>query len=39
VKERGLALGPSSGGGFATVAQIADPDGNIVTFAEPGPDA
>jgi hypothetical protein len=36
---RGLKLGPSSGGDFAKVAQIEDPDGNIVTFAEPGPAA
>jgi uncharacterized protein YndB with AHSA1/START domain/predicted enzyme related to lactoylglutathione lyase len=33
---RGLALGTSSAGDFATVAQIADPDGNIITFAQPG---
>jgi predicted enzyme related to lactoylglutathione lyase len=35
--QRGLALGPSSGGEFARIAQIEDPDGNLVTFAEPGP--
>lgn len=37
--ERGLRLGEASGGDFATVAQITDLDGNVVTFAEPGPKA
>jgi predicted enzyme related to lactoylglutathione lyase len=39
LEERGLRLGEASSGDFATVAQITDPDGNIVTFAEPGPSA
>ena len=37
MQTRHLALGPASGGDFATVAQIQDPDGNRITFAEPGP--
>jgi hypothetical protein len=32
---RDLVLGPSAGGDFAAVAQVADPDGNCITFAEP----
>ena len=35
MQTRDLALGPSSGGDFATVAQVRDPDGNQITFAEP----
>jgi hypothetical protein len=35
MQTRDLALGPASGGDFATVAQIRDPDGNQITFAEP----
>ena len=34
---RRLTLGPSSGGDVATIAQIRDPDGNQITFAEPAP--
>jgi glyoxylase I family protein len=34
----GLGLGPQSGGDFATIAQIKDDEGNLITFAEPGPD-
>ena len=37
MQTRELVLGPPAGGDFATVAQIRDPDGNQVTFAEPGP--
>jgi predicted enzyme related to lactoylglutathione lyase len=36
---QGLTLGTSSGGDFATVAQIVDRDGNIIKFAQPGPAA
>lgn len=36
---RGLALGKASGSDFATVAQIEDRDGNVITFAQPGPAA
>jgi len=32
---RGLTLGETFGGDFAKVAQIDDPDGNRITFAEP----
>ena len=35
MQTRDLVLGPASGGDFAAVAQIADPDGNRITFAEP----
>jgi len=31
-----LQLGPTSSSDFASIAQITDPDGNLVTFAEPG---
>jgi hypothetical protein len=37
MRRRKLTLGPASGGEFATIAQILDPDGNQITFAEPGP--
>jgi hypothetical protein len=37
LQARKLTLGASSGGDFATVAQISDPDGNQITFAQPGP--
>jgi hypothetical protein len=32
---RDLVLAPAAGGDVAAVAQIADPDGNCITFAEP----
>ena len=32
---RRLTLGPASGGTIATIAQIRDPEGNQITFAEP----
>ena len=32
---RRLTLGPASGGYAATIAQIRDPEGNQITFAEP----
>jgi hypothetical protein len=35
MQTRDLVLGPIAGGDFAPVAQIADPDGNRITFAEP----
>lgn len=35
--QRGLALGPESGSDYATIAQIKDEEGNVITFAEPGP--
>lgn len=34
--KHGLKLGEQASGESVTVAQIKDPDGNIVTFAEPG---
>jgi hypothetical protein len=37
LQSRDLSLGPPSGGDFAIVAQIRDPDGNQITLAEPGP--
>ena len=37
LQSRGLSLGPASGGDFATIAQISDPDGNQITLAQPGP--
>ena len=37
MRTRALELGPANGGDFATVAQIHDPDGNQITFAEPAP--
>lgn len=37
MQTRDLLLGQATGGDFATIAQIRDPDGNQVTFAEPGP--
>jgi hypothetical protein len=37
LRSRRLSLGPASGSDFATVAQIRDPEGNQITFAEPGP--
>jgi predicted enzyme related to lactoylglutathione lyase len=36
LQSRQLALGPSSGGDFARIAQITDLDGNQVTLAQPG---
>jgi predicted enzyme related to lactoylglutathione lyase len=35
LSHRGLTLGETSGGDFAKIAQIDDPDGNRITFAEP----
>jgi len=35
LSERGLTLGETSAGAFLKVAQIDDPDGNRITFAEP----
>lgn len=35
MQTRDLVLGSVAGGNFAEVAQIADPDGNRITFAEP----
>jgi predicted enzyme related to lactoylglutathione lyase len=35
MQTRDLVLAPATGGDFAAVAQIADPDGNRITFAEP----
>jgi predicted enzyme related to lactoylglutathione lyase len=37
LQSRQLSLGPSSGGDFARIAQIADLDGNQITLAQPGP--
>jgi predicted enzyme related to lactoylglutathione lyase len=37
LQQRGLTLGPESGGDFATVAEIKDKEGNVITFAKPGP--
>ena len=37
LQSRSLLLGPVSSGDFASTAQISDPDGNLVTFAQPGP--
>jgi len=37
LQSRGLSLGSASGGDFATIAQISDPDGNQITLAQPGP--
>jgi predicted enzyme related to lactoylglutathione lyase len=37
LEQKGLALGKASGGDFARIAQIQDPDGNLITFAQPGP--
>lgn len=37
LQSRNLALGPQSGGEFAMIARISDPDGNQITFAQPGP--
>jgi hypothetical protein len=37
LESRRLTLGPTSDGDFARFAQIADSDGNQITFAQPGP--
>jgi predicted enzyme related to lactoylglutathione lyase len=37
LEARQLTLGPTSDGDFARFAQIADNDGNQITFAQPGP--
>jgi hypothetical protein len=37
LEARQLTLGPTSDGDFARFAQIADKDGNQITFAQPGP--
>jgi ketosteroid isomerase-like protein/predicted enzyme related to lactoylglutathione lyase len=37
--KQGLALGPATDGDFATLAQIKDHEGNVITFAKPGPKA
>lgn len=37
LESRQLTLGPTSDGDFARFAQIADRDGNQITFAQPGP--
>jgi predicted enzyme related to lactoylglutathione lyase len=37
LQTRHLSLGPATASDFAIVAQIRDPDGNQLTFAEPGP--
>lgn len=39
LQEQGLELSEASGGDFATVSQIEDFNGNITTFAQPGPKA
>jgi predicted enzyme related to lactoylglutathione lyase len=37
IGQRGLELGNNFGGEFALVAQIEDPDGNRISFTQPGP--
>jgi ketosteroid isomerase-like protein/predicted enzyme related to lactoylglutathione lyase len=37
--KQGLTLGAASGGDFATIAQIKDHEGNVITFSQPGPAA
>ncbi len=34
-EQAGLKLGPDQSGDFGIVAQISDPDGNLLTLAEP----
>lgn len=33
--QRGIALGKTIPGDFGKIAQLSDPDGNLITFAEP----
>jgi catechol 2,3-dioxygenase-like lactoylglutathione lyase family enzyme len=33
---RRLTLGPATAGDMAAIARIRDPEGNLITFAEPG---
>lgn len=35
LRKKGLKLGPIQTGDFGKIAQLADPDGNLITLAEP----
>jgi predicted enzyme related to lactoylglutathione lyase len=37
LRSRSIVLGTQSAGSFATFAQLRDPDGNQITFADPRP--
>ena len=39
LERQGIALGAIQSGAFGRIAQLSDPDGNNVTFAEPPPRA